>query len=130
VEQIDPVVLRPVVKTDCRSATMDGGSAPGSAVQFAKLVMLGLVADGVAPAGFAVGIVVLLVVPEGGAMTPPDLARTLDAVANQLQVVAGLTTELRRAVTADAQTVIDLDGAVDRVVQLLRDLQPTHTEGV
>jgi len=62
-------------------------------------------------------------------MTPPDLARTLDAVANQRPVVAGLTTERRRSVTADAQTVIDLDGAVDRVVRLLRDLQPTPTEG-
>jgi hypothetical protein len=62
-------------------------------------------------------------------MTPPDLARTLDAVANQLPVVAGLTTERRRSVPADAQTVIDLDGAVDRVVRRLRDLQPTHTEG-
>jgi len=62
-------------------------------------------------------------------MTNHDLTRTLDAVANQLQVVAGLTTELRRSVTADAQTVIDLDGAVDRVVRLLRALQPTHPEG-
>jgi hypothetical protein len=62
-------------------------------------------------------------------MTNPDLARTLDAVATQMQGVAGVTTELRRSVTADAQTVIDLDGAVDRVVRLLRDLQPTHTEG-
>jgi hypothetical protein len=62
-------------------------------------------------------------------MTTPDLARTLDAGANQRQVVAGLTTELRRSVTADAQTVIDRDGAVDRGVRLLRDLQPTPTEG-
>jgi hypothetical protein len=61
-------------------------------------------------------------------MTTHDLARTLDAVANQRPVVAGVTTELRRSVTADAQTVIDLDGAVDRVVRL-RDLQPTPTEG-
>jgi hypothetical protein len=62
-------------------------------------------------------------------MTTHDLARTLDAVANQMQVVAGLTTELRRSVTADVQTVIDLEGAVDRVVRRLRDLQPTPTEG-
>ena len=62
-------------------------------------------------------------------MTNHDLVRTLDAVANQMQVVAGLTTELRRSVTADAQTVIDLDGAVDRVVRLLRDIQPKQTEG-
>jgi hypothetical protein len=62
-------------------------------------------------------------------MTTHDLAPTRDAVANQRQVVAGLTTELRRSVTADVQTVIDLEGAVDRVVRLLRDLQPTPTEG-
>ena len=62
-------------------------------------------------------------------MTPHDLARTLDAVANQRQVVAGLTTELHRSVTAAAQTVIDLEGAVDCVVRLLRDLQPTPPEG-
>ena len=61
-------------------------------------------------------------------MMNPDLAHTLDAVANQMPVIAGLTTELRRSVTADAQTVIDLDGAVDRVVRLLRDIQPKYRE--
>jgi hypothetical protein len=62
-------------------------------------------------------------------MTPRHLAHTLEAVANQMQVVAGLTTDLRRPVTADAQTVIDLEEAVDRVVQLLRDLQPPRPAG-
>ena len=62
-------------------------------------------------------------------MTLRHLARTLNAVANQRQVVAGLTTDLRRSATADAQTVIDLEGAVDRVVQLLRDLQPPRPAG-
>jgi len=62
-------------------------------------------------------------------MTTHDLARTLDAVANQMQVVVGLTSELRRSVTAAAQKLIDLEGAVDRVVRLLRDVQPKHTEG-
>jgi hypothetical protein len=61
-------------------------------------------------------------------MTNHDLARTLDAVANQMQVVAGLTSELRRSVSADAQKVIELEGAVDRVVRLLRDMQPKNTE--
>jgi hypothetical protein len=61
-------------------------------------------------------------------MMNPDLAHTLDAVANQMQVIAGLTTELRRSVTADAQKVIDLEGAVDRVVRLLRDIQPKNRE--
>ena len=42
--------------------------------------------------------------------------------------MAGLTTERHRSVTAEAQTVIDLEGAVDCVVRLLRDLQPTHPE--
>jgi hypothetical protein len=58
----------------------------------------------------------------------PDLAHTLDAVANQMQVIAGLTTELRRSVTADAQKVIDREGAVARVVRLLRDIQPKNRE--
>ena len=51
-----------------------------------------------------------------------DLVRTLDAVANQMQVVAGLTTELRRSIGADAQTLIELINAVDRVVRLLKRL--------
>jgi hypothetical protein len=57
-------------------------------------------------------------------MTDRHRARTLDAVANQMQVVAGLATELRRSIGADAQKVVDLEGAVDRVVRLLRDVQP------
>jgi len=57
-----------------------------------------------------------------------DLARTPDAVANQLQVVAGLTTELRRSIGSDAQKLVDLERAVDGVVRLLRRLQPRNTE--
>lgn len=60
-------------------------------------------------------------------MTNHDLARTLDAVANRMQVIAGLTTELRRSASADAQKVIELEGAVDSVVRLLRDIQPKNT---
>ena len=62
-------------------------------------------------------------------MTTPDRARTLDAGVNQRQVGAGLTNERRRSVTAEAPKLIDLEGEVDRVVRLLRDVQPTHTEG-
>ena len=61
-------------------------------------------------------------------MTNDDLARTLDAVANRMQVIAGLTTELRRSVSADVQQVIELEGAVDSVVRLLRGIQPKKTE--
>jgi hypothetical protein len=56
-----------------------------------------------------------------------DLARTLDARANRLPVIAGLTTELRPAVTVDAHTRTAREGAVDRVVRLLGG-QPTHRE--
>ena len=61
-------------------------------------------------------------------MTDRHLARTLDAVANQMQVVVGLATELRRSIGVDAQTLVDLEGAVGRVVRLLKQVQPTHRE--
>jgi hypothetical protein len=46
-------------------------------------------------------------------MTTRDLAHTLDAVANQMQVVVELTTPLRRSIGADAHTLGDLKRAVD-----------------
>jgi hypothetical protein len=61
-------------------------------------------------------------------MTNRHLARNLETVANQMQVVAGLTTERRRSIGADAQTLVDLEGAVDRVGRLLKRVQPTHRE--
>lgn len=61
-------------------------------------------------------------------MTNQDLARTLDAVVNRMQVVAGLTSELRRSIGMDAQTLADLEGAVDGVVRLLKRLQPDNQE--
>jgi hypothetical protein len=63
-------------------------------------------------------------------MTNSDLARTLDAVANQMQVVVGLTSELRRSIGAEAQTLAELEGAVDGVVRLLKRLQPKNREDV
>ena len=61
-------------------------------------------------------------------MTNRDLAHTLDAVANQRQVVAGLTTELRRSIGADAHTLVDLESAVDGVIRVLRRLPPKPSE--
>jgi hypothetical protein len=61
-------------------------------------------------------------------MTKRELARTLDAVANQMQAVAGVTTERRRSIGADAHTLVELEGAVDRVVRLLKRLQPKSPE--
>jgi hypothetical protein len=60
-------------------------------------------------------------------MTHRPLARTVDAVANQRPVIAGLTTDLRRSIGADAPTVIELDGAGDHVVRLLTRVPPTHS---
>lgn len=63
-------------------------------------------------------------------MTIEHLARTLDAVANRLQVIIGLTTELRVASAANAQEVNALDAAVHQVVQLLREIQPKGAKEV
>ena len=41
-----------------------------------------------------------------------------------MQVVAGLTGLLRRSVTADTETLTALERAVDRIVRLLRGIQP------
>ena len=57
-------------------------------------------------------------------MTNLELARTLEAVAVQMQVVAGLATELRRSVGLDGQRLVELEGSMDRVVRLLRGVQP------
>ena len=61
-------------------------------------------------------------------MRNTNLAQTLDAVANQMQVVAGLTSELRRSIGAGVQTLADLEGAVDGVIKLLKRLQPKNAE--
>ncbi len=57
-------------------------------------------------------------------MTTRDLGHMLDAVANRLHVIAGLTTELRRTALIDAQTLVELEGEVDRMVRLLRTVHP------
>ena len=59
----------------------------------------------------------------------PTFARTLEVLANQRQVVLGLVTELRRSAQTDAQMLVELEGALDRVVRLMRRLQPTSKGG-
>jgi hypothetical protein len=61
-------------------------------------------------------------------LTHRQLARIVDAVANQLPVVAGLTTDRRRSVGADAQTLVDLEGTLDRVMRLRKPVQPQNRE--
>lgn len=57
-----------------------------------------------------------------------DPVRTRDAITNRLQVIVGLTHDLRRSFKAQAQTVSDLDGAVETVVRLLKQMPPNTPE--
>ena len=61
-------------------------------------------------------------------MTPLDRARARDAVANQMPVVAGRTSERRRSIGANAHALVDRESALDNVIRLRRRLQPQHTE--
>ena len=62
-------------------------------------------------------------------MTTRDLTGTLSAVANRLHVITGLTTELRRSALHEAHTLVQREGEVDRVIRLLRRLQPNAKKG-
>jgi hypothetical protein len=61
-------------------------------------------------------------------MTNRNLAHTLGAVANQMHVVVGVTSALRRSRGADAQQLVDLERAVAGVTRVLRHLQPKTLE--
>jgi hypothetical protein len=56
-------------------------------------------------------------------MTPRDLRRRLDALATTVRLIARSTTGLRRSLTADAQPLVDLEGAVDAAIRSRRSLQ-------
>ena len=57
-------------------------------------------------------------------------AHMLSARANPLQVVLGGATERRRSAETDAQQLVDLEGALSRVVRSMRWRQPTSKGGV
>ena len=57
-------------------------------------------------------------------MTHEDLAQTLSAVANQMQVVAGLTGDLRRSTGVFVQLLADLETAVVGMIRSLKQMQP------
>ena len=61
-------------------------------------------------------------------MTKRDLTGTLSPVANRLLVISALTTELRRSSLIEVQTWVELEGEVDRVVRLLRTVQPKRRD--
>lgn len=58
--------------------------------------------------------------PEGVAVRDRDLKHRLDALARTLRRLSHATTRLRRSIAADAQQLVELEGALDGVVRLLR----------
>jgi hypothetical protein len=60
-------------------------------------------------------------------MTPDDRAHVEAAVselANAAQVVAGLSTQLRQVLSTASEDALQLEAAADRIVRVLRRLQP------
>lgn len=53
-------------------------------------------------------------------MRDRDLPPQLDALAKKLARLSLATTRLRRSITADAQQLVELEGALDAIVRLLR----------
>lgn len=60
---------------------------------------------------------------EGAPVRNCDLKWRLDTLARTLRGISRSTTRLRRFVTADAQQLVDLEGAVDAAIRSLRSLQ-------
>lgn len=60
-------------------------------------------------------------------MTKSERA-ALDAVANALQTASPLATELRRTIGGQIDVAVKLEGALDRAVRALRELQPGGKE--
>lgn len=61
--------------------------------------------------------------PEGTAVRDRDLPPQLDALAKKLASLSLATTRLRRSITEDAQQLVELQGALDAIVRLLRLLR-------
>ena len=58
-------------------------------------------------------------------MITPPFARPFGTLANQLPIVGGRVTALRRSAQTHAQTTVELEGALDRAVRPRHRLQPT-----
>ena len=61
---------------------------------------------------------------KGGCDMPDDLKTTIDQLANSLQTVALLSTQLRRDLGESAQRAVELEAATDQAVRVLKRLQP------
>ena len=53
------------------------------------------------------------------------IKRTIDELANSLQVVTLLSTRLRRQLAESAQEALDFEAAVDKAMRAIRRLKPT-----
>ena len=55
---------------------------------------------------------------------PDDLKAAIDQLANSLQTVTLLSTQLRRDLGESAQRAIELEAAADQAVRTIKRLQP------
>ena len=55
---------------------------------------------------------------------PDDLKTAIDQIANSLQTVTLLSTQLRRDLGESAQRAVELEGAADKAVSTIKRLQP------
>ena len=53
-----------------------------------------------------------------------DIKQTIDQLANSLQTVTLLSTQLRRELGNSAQQAVDLEAAADQAVRVIKTLQP------
>ena len=53
-----------------------------------------------------------------------DIKATIDQLANSLQTVTLLSTQLRRDLANSAQQAVDLEAAADRAVRVIKNVQP------
>ena len=59
---------------------------------------------------------------------PDDLRSTIDQLANSLQVIALISTRLRRQLGESAQDALDLEAAADKAVRAIKRLQPPQKD--
>ena len=59
---------------------------------------------------------------------PDDLKTAIEQIANSLQMVTLLSTQLRRDLGDSAQRAIELEAAADKAVRAIKRLQPTRPQ--
>ena len=59
---------------------------------------------------------------------PDDLKMAIEQIANSLQMVTLLSTQLRRDLGDSAQRAIELEAAADKAVRAIKRLQPKRPQ--